>query len=39
MPTRPRYPISDFIHEALSERGLIDVYHARPPSVSEHQMN
>ena len=31
MPQRPRYEMPDFIHEALNERGLMDVYRSRPP--------
>ncbi len=31
MPTRPRYPMPDFIREALDEHGLMDAYRARPP--------
>lgn len=31
MPTRPRYPMPDFIREARNERGLMDAYRARPP--------
>jgi uncharacterized protein YdeI (YjbR/CyaY-like superfamily) len=30
-PTRPRYEMPDYIREALSARGLIDAYRARPP--------
>jgi uncharacterized protein YdeI (YjbR/CyaY-like superfamily) len=30
-PARPRYEIPDYIREALSARGLIDAYRARPP--------
>lgn len=33
--TRPRYPMPDFIREALDERGLIDAYRERP----EYQQN
>ena len=28
---RPRYPMPDFIFEALNERGLMEAYRARPP--------
>lgn len=28
---RPRYPMPDFIATALTERGLMDAYRARPP--------
>ena len=31
MPPRPRYPIPDFIREALEARGLMESYRARPP--------
>lgn len=31
MPVRPRYPMPDFIREALNESGLMEAYHARPP--------
>jgi uncharacterized protein YdeI (YjbR/CyaY-like superfamily) len=31
MPTRPRYPMPDFIREALESRKLMAAYHARPP--------
>ena len=31
MPPRPRYPIPDFIREALGARGLMEAYRARPP--------
>jgi uncharacterized protein YdeI (YjbR/CyaY-like superfamily) len=31
MTTRPRYPMPDFIREALNTRGLMDAYHERPP--------
>jgi uncharacterized protein YdeI (YjbR/CyaY-like superfamily) len=30
-PARPRYEMPDYIREALSARGLIDAYRARPP--------
>jgi len=30
-PARPRYKMPDYIREALSARGLIDAYRARPP--------
>ena len=28
---RPRYPMPEFIFEALHERSLMDAYQARPP--------
>ena len=31
MSTRPRYPMPDFIREALNESELMDTYHSRPP--------
>ncbi|GAB4418016.1 MAG: YdeI/OmpD-associated family protein [Anaerolineales bacterium] len=31
MPTRPRYPMPDFIRQALEVRELMDAYNARPP--------
>jgi uncharacterized protein YdeI (YjbR/CyaY-like superfamily) len=31
MPPRPRYPMPDFLREALETRGLMDAYRARPP--------
>ena len=31
MPPRPRYPLPDFIRDALEARGLMDAYLARPP--------
>ena len=31
MPPRPRYPMSEYICEALEARGLMDAYEARPP--------
>ncbi len=31
MPPRPRYPMPDFIREALIVRGVMDLYRARPP--------
>lgn len=31
MPPRPRYPMPDFIRDALNENDLMDVYNARPP--------
>jgi len=31
MPARPRYPMPDFIRDALNEHNLMDVYQARPP--------
>ena len=30
MPPRPRYPIPEFMRQALATRGLMDAYHARP---------
>lgn len=31
MPPRPRYPMPDFIRQALNERSLMDAYQSRPP--------
>lgn len=31
MPPRPRYPMPDFMREAIETRGLMDAYRARPP--------
>lgn len=31
MPPRPRHPMPDFFREALTPRGLMDAYLARPP--------
>lgn len=31
MPPRPRYPMPDFIRDALNARKLMDAYLARPP--------
>ena len=31
MPPRPRYPMPDYIRDALESRGLTDAYRARPP--------
>ena len=31
MPLRPRYPMPDFVREALETRRLMDAYRARPP--------
>lgn len=31
MPPRPRYPIPDYIREAIEAHGLMDAYQARPP--------
>ena len=31
MPTRPRYPMPDFIRDVLNEHGMMDTYNARPP--------
>jgi uncharacterized protein YdeI (YjbR/CyaY-like superfamily) len=28
---RPRYPMPDFVREALNAHGLTDAYHSRPP--------
>jgi uncharacterized protein YdeI (YjbR/CyaY-like superfamily) len=28
---RTKYPMPDFIHNALKERGLMDAYRSRPP--------
>ena len=28
---RPIYPMPDFVRQALTERGLMDAYRARPP--------
>ena len=28
--TRPRYPMPDFVRQALDERGLMDAYQKRP---------
>jgi uncharacterized protein YdeI (YjbR/CyaY-like superfamily) len=30
-PVRPRYPVPEFILEALEARGMMDAYQARPP--------
>lgn len=30
MPPRPRYPMPDFVRDALNKSGLMDAYHARP---------
>ena len=30
MPTRPRYPMPEFMRQALATRGLMDAYLARP---------
>ena len=30
-PKRPRYPMPDFMREALEERGLMEAYDSRPP--------
>jgi uncharacterized protein YdeI (YjbR/CyaY-like superfamily) len=30
MPPRPRYPMPDFIREALESRGVMDAYNGRP---------
>ncbi len=31
MPRRPRYPMPEFIRQALSGRGLMNAYDSRPP--------
>lgn len=31
MPPRPRYPMPEYMREALEARGLMDAYNARPP--------
>lgn len=31
MPPRPRYEMPDFFRDALTSRGLMDAYRARPP--------
>lgn len=31
MPPRPRYPMPDYIRDALTTNKLMDVYNARPP--------
>ena len=31
MPARPRYPMPDFIRDALNEHAMMDAYQARPP--------
>lgn len=31
MPPRPRYPLPEYIREALESRGVMDAYNARPP--------
>ena len=31
MPSRPRYPMPDFIRDALNESKLMDLYRSRPP--------
>jgi uncharacterized protein YdeI (YjbR/CyaY-like superfamily) len=31
MPPRPRYPMPDFIRDALNEHGVMDAYRSRPP--------
>jgi uncharacterized protein YdeI (YjbR/CyaY-like superfamily) len=30
-PKRPRYPMPDFIRDALNQRGLMEAYLKRPP--------
>jgi len=31
MPPRPRYPMPEYMREALEARGLMKAYNARPP--------
>jgi uncharacterized protein YdeI (YjbR/CyaY-like superfamily) len=31
MPPRPRYPMPEYVREALESRGVMDAYNARPP--------
>lgn len=31
MSQRPRHPMPEFVHDALTKHGLMDAYHARPP--------
>ena len=31
MPPRPRYPMPQFMRDAINARGLMDAYQARPP--------
>ena len=31
MPSRPRYPMPEFIRDALNQQELMDAYNARPP--------
>lgn len=31
MPSRPQYPMPDFMRQALESRGLMDAYRFRPP--------
>ena len=31
MPPRPRYPMPEYMREALEARGLMEAYNARPP--------
>ena len=31
MPPRPRYPMPDYIRDALKENELMDAYNSRPP--------
>jgi len=31
MPPRPRYPMPEYIREALESRGVMEAYRARPP--------
>jgi uncharacterized protein YdeI (YjbR/CyaY-like superfamily) len=31
MPPRPRYPMPEYMREALKARGLMEAYNARPP--------
>jgi uncharacterized protein YdeI (YjbR/CyaY-like superfamily) len=31
MPSHPRYPMPEYVREALESRGVMDAYNARPP--------
>ena len=31
MPPRPRYPMPEYVREALEARGMMEAYRARPP--------
>ena len=31
MPARPRYPMPDFIRDALNAHDMMDAYNSRPP--------